>query len=437
MSEEAFKWLKAYAQKKNEVSFLEKKIPSDVLNRNEYYLKVFEFDSADMNGVANYKCELLRSYAKMEGIDISKIRKIPNLHEKSVLTESTEMTNLINEEKTMAKVKYNDKQVAVFQKFIRAGYGIEEVKNPEFNEKQLKELYLGKKAGLDISLYCSPKISAEEMKELRRTAASGVDLQKIAETVIHTGDYNTEQTLQILDAAKHGVSFENMLNPELDHLQMRQIKLGECYGIDTSIYATTDFSAEQMQSLRLELTVQKVIERIKEFFKERWDSILEWAGRKKITPEMAEEINDIVSAQSPKGIVEQLISESSLTVIAAKVYNKVSTQILEGEKEIENETVQSTTELAEEASADMVQEQQEEAGEKTAGEQQQQSEAEVMVETSSGKMPLREHQEMTAYQKGYDSYEDMMKEIEGIDQEAAYGNPPPEEEYFDAEEYLG
>ncbi|MDE7280715.1 MAG: hypothetical protein K2N36_03115 [Ruminiclostridium sp.] len=336
----------------------------------------------------------------------------------------------------MAKAKYNDKQVVMFQKFIRAGYGIEEVKNPDLNEKQLKELYLGKKAGLDISLYCSPKISAEEMKELRRTAASGVDLQKIAETVIRTGDYNKEQTLQILDAAKHGVSFENMLNPELDHLQMRQIKLGERYGIDTRIYATPDFSAEQMQRLRLELTVQKVIERIKEFFKERWDSILEWAGRKKITPEMAEEINDIVSAQSPKGIVEQLMSESALTVIAAKVYDKVSAQILEGEKEIENETVQSTTELAEEASADMVQEQQEEVGEKASREQQQ-PEAEVMVETSSGKMPLKEYQEMTAYQKGYDSYEDMIKESEGIDQEAAYGTPPPEEEYFEVDEYLG
>ena len=150
---------------------------------------------------------------------------------------------------------------------------------------------------------------------------------------------------------------------------------------------------------------------------------------------MAEEINDIVSAQSPKGIVNQLISESALTVIAAKVYDKVSAQILEGEKEIENETVQSTTELAEEASADMVQEQQEEAGEKTAGEQQR---SEVMVETSSGKMPLKEYQEMTAYQKGYDSYEDMLKEeSESVNEEAAYGTPPPEEEYFEAEEYLG
>ena len=337
----------------------------------------------------------------------------------------------------MAKVKYNDKQVAVFRKFIRAGFDIEAVKNPDLNEKQLRELYLARKANIDISLYAFPKVSAEEMKELRKSAAAGVNLKDIAETVIRTGDYNKEQTLQILDAARHGVSFKNMLNPELDHLQMRQIKLGERYGIDTSIYSTTDFSAEQMQSLRLELTVQKVIERIKEFFKERWDSILEWAGRKKITPEMAEEINDIVSAQSPKGIVNQLISESALTVIAAKVYDKVSAQILEGEKEIENETVQSTTELAEEASADMVQEQQEEAGEKTAGEQQQQSEAEVMVETSSGKMPLREYQEMTAYQKGYDSYEDMMKARESVNEEAAYGTPPPEEEYFDAEEYLG
>ncbi len=335
----------------------------------------------------------------------------------------------------MAKAKYNDKQVAMFQKFIRAGFDIEGVKNPDFNEKQLRELYLARKANINISLYAFPNVSAEEMKALRKSAASGMNLTEIAETVIRTGNYNKEQTLQILDAARHGVSFENMLNPDLGHLQMREIKLGERYGINTSIYATPDFSAEQMQRLRLELTVQKVIERIKEFFKERWDNILEWARRKEVTPETAEEIKDIVSAQSPKGIVDQIISESALTVIAAKVYDKVSAQILEGEKEIENETVQSTTELAEEASADIVQEQQEEAGEKTAGKQQQQSE--VMVETSSGKMPLKEYQEMTAYQKGYDSYEDMMKESEGIDQEAAYGNPPPEEECFDAEGYLG
>ncbi len=271
------------------------------------------------------------------------------------------------------------------------------------------------------------------MKELRITAAAGVNLQEIAKTVIKTGEYNKEQTLQILDAAKHGVSFKNMLNPELNGLQMREIKLGERYGIDTSVYATADFSAEQMQKLRLELIIQKVIESIKAFFKERWEKILEWAGHKKITPETVEDIKEIVSAQSHNGMADRLISESAMSFIAARVYDQVAAKILEGEKSVENETVQSTAELAEEVSADIVQEQQEIEEENS----NEQSQPEEMVETNMGKMPLKEHQEMTAYQKGYDSYENMCKAEAGISEDIPVGNPPPEEEYFEADEYLG
>lgn len=445
MSEEAFRWWETYALKHNEVSALEEKlIPNikdkyDMNDKNGYFFSMLNFSSVNINEFVNYRCKWLRNYAKTEKIDISNIKEVPNLPEKSVNSLWKEKTGLINEntekmeEKTMAKAKYTDKQVAVFQKFIRAGYSIEDVKNPELNEKQLKELYLGRKAGIDISLYCSPKISAEEMKELRKTAAAGIDLKEIAQAVVKTGDYNKEQTLQILDAAKHGVSFKNMLNPELDHMQMREIKLGERYGIDTSVYATADFSAEQMQKLRLELTVQKVIESIKSYFKERWERIIEWAGHKKLTPETAEEIKEIVSVQSPNSVADRLISESTLSFIAARVYDQVAAKILESEKSIENETVQSTAELAEEVSADIVQEQQE-IEEKNSNEQPQ---SETMVETSMGKMPLKEYQEMTAYQKGYDSYENMCKAEAGVNEEIPVGNPPPEEEYFEADEYLG
>lgn len=419
MSEDAFKWWEAYALKHNEVSSLEKKVTYEIQKKNDYFLKLYDFDSVDINGVTNYKCELLRSFAESEGIDVSDIMKAPYLPEKSVWKEmiKEDMEDMIEEdmikkdtkeeEKTMAKAKYTDKQVAMFQKFIRAGFDIEGFKNPKFNEKQLKELYLALKSNINISLYAYPEVSAEEMKALRKSALAEVDLQEIAEAVVSTGNYNKEQTLQILDAAKHGVSFKNMLNPEFDYLQMRQIKLGERYGIDTSVYATTDFTYDQMQKLRLELTVQKVIEKIKEFFKEKWNQLLEWAKHKVITPETAEEIKELVSAKSPNGIAKKYLSDSALNLIAAKVYDKVSAQILAGENNLESETIVSTTDLAEKASNDIIREEQIPNTITVEGKWY----SEETVKTVDGDMPLEEYQDMIAYQQyGYDSYSDMQAE---------------------------
>lgn len=322
----------------------------------------------------------------------------------------------------MAKSKYSDKQVAVFQKFIRAGFDINDVKNPDFNEKQLKELYLGRKAGIDISLYCLPELPAEAMKELRKTAAAGVDLKEIAKTVIQTGKYNRDQTLQILDAAKHGVNFKNMLNPDLDHLQMRQIKLGERYGIDTNVYASPDFSAEQMQRLRLELIVQKVIETIKEFFKKKWEKFLEWVRYQETPPEETEDIREVLSFNPDDSIIERLLSGSAFTIIAGSIFNEISDQILEGEAELENETVIGYKETAERVSEaidkmiDSIKEEQRKFEEAIGGAQKEQPEP--TVKTNSGEMPLGEYREMTAYHHGYDSYADMQKQGISIDENA-------------------
>lgn len=366
MSENAFKWWQNYTAKLNEAHQLKKLIPTEILDENNYRLKLFDFSTTDMNGIANYSCELLRCYAEREGIDISKIKKVPNLPEKSINSLWKEKTNSANEkaerteEKTMAKAKYSDKQVAAFRKFLRAGYDLEAVKNPDFTENQLKELYLGLKSGLDISLYNNPKISAEEMKELRKSAAKGVNLQRFAEAVINTGEYNKEQTLQILDAAKHGVNYSRMLNPELDHLQMRQIKLGERYGIDTSVYATADFSAEQMQQLRLELIVRRVMENIKNFFKEAWEKIFKTAEHN-ITDEEAANIREAVSAHSEQGLADKLFSNATLIIISSNIYDKVAEQVLEAEAGLENETILNSMDMAETVSEELAAEADEES----------------------------------------------------------------------------
>lgn len=404
MLEDAFKWWEAYALKHNEVSALEERITLDIRNKNNYFLKIFDFDSVDINGVTNYKCELLRSYAETEKIDISDIKKTPYLPEKSVWEEMMKMRNEkeFKEEKTVTKAKYTDKQVAMLGKFIRAGYDIEAVKNPELNENQLKELYLGRKSGLDISLYTSPKISAEEMKELRRSAAKGVDLRSFAEAVIKTGEYTKEQTLQILDAAKHGVSYKNMLNPELNHLQMRQIKLGERYGLDTSVYASADFSAEQMQQLRLELIVRKVMESIKNFFRESWEKICKWAAEQKIPEEEAATINEAVMASSERGLADKLFSEATLIIVSSKISDKIVDRVLNAEKGLEEEAILNSMEMAETVSEELAAEADEEAEMKekeTENENEATSEAECKWEND-------------------------------------FGDPPPEEEAFEMEEVI-
>lgn len=300
----------------------------------------------------------------------------------------------------MAKAKYSDKQVAAFRKFLRAGYDLEAVKNPDFNENQLKELYLGLKSGLDISLYNNPKILAEEMKELRKSAAKGVDLKRFAEAVINTGEYNKEQTLQILDAAKHGVNYSRMLNPDLDHLQMRQIKLGERYGIDTSVYATADFSAEQMQQLRLELIVRRVMDNIKNFFKEVWEKIFKTAELN-ITEEEAANIKEAVSVNSEQGLADKLFSNATLIIISSNIYDKVAEQILEAEAGLENETILNSMDMAETVSEELA------------------AEANEKSDTS---------------EKETDS-EDKANASE-TEFENEFGTPPPEEEYFEMEETM-
>lgn len=272
-----------------------------------------------------------------------------------------------------AKAKYSNKQVDVLRKFIRAGFDINDVKNPEFSEKQLNELYLGKKAGIDISLYCLPKVSAEVMKEFRKTASAGIDLKEIALTVMRTGEYNRDQTLQILDAAKHGVNFKNMLDPDLDHLQMRQIKLGERYGIDTNVYASPDFTAEQMKALRVELIVRKVLETIKEFFKEIWDKFLKLTqteSSNKLNQEVEQNADETAPSKQPKGAADF----SAFSVLLGKVYGKVSEEIDQAEKGIVNEAVLDLRSTAEEAAKDI------------------------------------EKYYKSVYQHGYDGYEDMKRQ---------------------------
>lgn len=228
----------------------------------------------------------------------------------------------------MFKEEYSNEQVAVFRKFIRAGFDIRDIqKSPQFNEKQLKELYLGKRAGIDISTYCSPKVSTEEMKMCRRNYALNFDF------------YNQNQRQQILDAAKYNVDFNKMLNFYLDHLQMRQIKLGERYGIDTSVYNLPNFSAEQMQQLRFELIVRKVIETIKENHFERWEKIIESAKHEKPPTEDSADLNDIVSMSRTDGVIETYMFNSELAVIANKVYERVCEMLLENERVLVDERV--------------------------------------------------------------------------------------------------
>lgn len=242
----------------------------------------------------------------------------------------------------MIKEMFSDEQVAVFQKFIRSGFDIDEVKSTLLNANQLKELYLGRKAGVDTSLYCSPMISAEEMKELRRTFSIVFD------------NYDQDQIIQILDAAKHGVNFRIMLKLELDHLQMRQIKLGERYGIDTSVYNLPNFSAEQMQQLRFELIVRKVIETIKENHFERWEKIIESAKHEEPPTEDSADLKDIVSMSRTDGVIETYMFNLELAVIANKVYERVCEMLLENERVLVDERVLQIKEVAEVISDQLV-----------------------------------------------------------------------------------
>lgn len=227
----------------------------------------------------------------------------------------------------MIKEMFSDEQVAVFQKFIRSGFDIDEVKSTRLNANQLKELYLGMKAGVDTSMYCTPMISAEEMKELRRRFSIVFD------------NYDQDQIIQILDAAKYGVNFRIMLKPKLDHLQMRQVKLGGRYGIETSVYSSPNFSAEQMRQLRIELIVKKVIEAVKEFYCEKWEKILEWAKCEEPPTEDSEDLNDIVSMSRTDGVIETYIFNAELAVIANKVYELVDKMLIENEKALVDERV--------------------------------------------------------------------------------------------------
>lgn len=228
----------------------------------------------------------------------------------------------------MAK-KFTEEQTTVFRKCIRAGLSIEDIKNPDYNVAQLQELYLAKKAGLDISLYNNPAISAETMREIRSTAAEGVDVGKLVKAVVQTGAYNDSQIKEIMDAARHGLNLKNMLNPELDALQMRQIKFGERNGIDTGVYADSAFSAEQMQKLRFELVVQKIIEQLKEFFSQAWNKFVNWVREEK----SAEQIQEISSA-----------SDSAEQFISDKIYNEVCVYFEAEQTEETGETLDAVAE---------------------------------------------------------------------------------------------
>lgn len=240
----------------------------------------------------------------------------------------------------MAK-KFTEDQISVYRKCIRAGLSIEDIKNPDFNANQLQELYLAKKTGLDISLYCNPSISAETMREIRCTSAAGVDIKNLVNTVVKTGAYNDEQTKEIMDAARHGLNLKNMLNPELDALQMKQIKLGEREGLDTGVYAVSAFSAEQMQKLRFELLVRKTIENIKEFFSQAWNRFVDWV-REEMPAERIQQLSNVEKTSS----ADRYISDSAAQFLSEKIYNEICTYFeAEHTEEAVSESSESVTEI--------------------------------------------------------------------------------------------
>lgn len=121
---------------------------------------------------------------------------------------------------------------------------------------QFTQFQLASQHGVDTA-YLTPDLTADQMREKRLALESGYD------PAMFTADISAEKMHSIRSFLDLGVDVDMQFIHTYSEEQLREIQLGEKYGLNTSVYQYPYLDATQMRSMRLRLLSEKLIQYIK------------------------------------------------------------------------------------------------------------------------------------------------------------------------------
>jgi hypothetical protein len=142
--------------------------------------------------------------------------------------------------------------------------------NPIYNHKQMEQLRLGLEDGINIVPYAyivdyipctkenSDNMDEEEHEEFDSIRSNTIyKLSHDFVTAIKEFNNDTRYDKNMKDLIKRGIleglNVSYYTNPKFSYGQMIEIYLGLKHNVDVSIYATDDFDARQMKTIRIAL----------------------------------------------------------------------------------------------------------------------------------------------------------------------------------------
>jgi hypothetical protein len=122
----------------------------------------------------------------------------------------------------------------------------------KLSPEQKEEIIKGIDAGIDVSPYLDPDFDKDQMAQIRKGIEAGIDASPYARK-----DLNWRQMKEIRAAmvTRPGNRMIPYINPEFDHEQLLQIRLGLVEDRDVSIFAKPEFNWMQMKMIRLGLSM--------------------------------------------------------------------------------------------------------------------------------------------------------------------------------------
>lgn len=209
-------------------------------------------------------------------------------------------------------MSYKNNYLKGYRAAVKAGFDPALLLAGKFDLNQLKEMTLGKQHGVDTAIYTSPEISAEKMRTARMLMEMGTKVDP--------------QMLEVYDEG-----------------QLEEIRLGEKYGLNTSLYMNPELSADDMKHLRMLELAQKIVDLIKEKSKELFNALKErMAPVLEVDPQdIKQESLESVALQALKNIDFDSIDtmeELQKTVLQQLEENTFAVEELEEEEPIRNES---------------------------------------------------------------------------------------------------
>jgi hypothetical protein len=160
---------------------------------------------------------------------------------------------------------------------IKRGLNVVEYDNVQLRPEQMKQIRMGLQNGIDPKAYNFPFVSAEYMKEVRLAIQEGLDIS-LLEIRNNKCIFSPDQAHEIRKGLENGLAMNDInlyARPYLPPEAMKEIRLGLQDGFQQMRDLNAgNYSAKDLHTIRITLTINKMIEAIAAHAKDLFEKII-------------------------------------------------------------------------------------------------------------------------------------------------------------------